>query len=104
MISYGLQCRPLSAIWKDIPGAKCLNVDVVATTNRVNAVLACLIDFTTAAVPAFLLHGVQMKPRTKFTLHMIFCFGIVTAGLSIGRAVTITKESFAVDSTCKSSL
>ena len=43
-----------------------------------------------------------MKPSTKRVLNVIFCFGVITAAMSIGRAATITKHNLETDSSCKS--
>ena len=64
-------------------------------------VLSCCIDITTSLIPVFLLWGVQIKPSTKRTLNFIFCFGVITAAMSIGRAATTTKHNLETDSTCK---
>ncbi|KAI9672706.1 MAG: hypothetical protein M1831_000141 [Alyxoria varia] len=59
---------------------------------------------TTAAIPAFLLWGLKMKRKTKSILHTIFLLGLVTAGLSIGRAVTTKNSTWAVDMTWNSTV
>ena len=64
-------------------------------------VLACVIDITTALIPEFLLWGVQMRRRTKISLTLIFFLGLVTAGLSIGRAATSNSGIWQTDNTCK---
>ena len=65
------------------------------------SVLSCVIDLVTATIPVFLLWNVQMKPQTKRVLDVIFCFGFVTAAMSIDRAATTTKATLETDSTCK---
>lgn len=62
-------------------------------------VLACLIDIATALIPQFLLWNVQMKCRTKLFLDVIFALGLITAGLSIGRAATTNTGIWQTDST-----
>ncbi|KAI9671856.1 MAG: hypothetical protein M1831_003384 [Alyxoria varia] len=86
-VSYGLKCRPFSASWKQVgghqvPGAKCISSDVIAATQQVNGAL----------VPAFLLWDLQIKRSTKLVLNVIFALGMITAGLSIGRAATLKPE------------
>lgn len=99
LVSFGLQCRPFNAIWLDIPGSNCVSLEVLVVTNRVNAILNCIIDIATASVPAFLLYGVQMKRTTKLTLHSLFFLGLITAALSIGRAATVKRQVYASDTT-----
>lgn len=41
-----------------------------------------------------------MKPKTKRQLDALFCLGLITAALSIGRAVSITKKTLTEDATC----
>ena len=43
----------------------------------------------------------MMKPSTKRVLNVIFCFGVITAAMSIGRAATITRHNLESDSSCK---
>lgn len=103
-VSFGLQCQPFTAIWDPKPGSKCLSPTILAITTKVNGILACIIDITTACVPAVLLWKVQMKRKTKFILDVIFALGVVTAGLSIGRAVLFTQETIQTDVTCRSQI
>ncbi|KAI9670342.1 MAG: hypothetical protein M1831_006556 [Alyxoria varia] len=72
----------------EVEGSTCVSQDVLVATQYVNAILACLIDITTALVPQFLLWNVRMNRRTKISLDIIFALGLITAGLSIGRAAT----------------
>ena len=119
-VSYGVSCIPFRANWQIIPGAKCYSKDLLVITTRVNggkyhkclslldslahlsAVLACVIDIITAAIPQFLLWKVQMARRTKIILNCLFGLGIVTAALSIGRTVALSRSAMEVDSSCKS--
>lgn len=163
-VSYGVKCIPFTAVYKDIPNAKCLSERVITSTQYVNAgelhvfssfsfrpllakqdiplasclntlytqlllsthlarslegenplvvrlyvcqpdftdlvlVFACVIDITTALIPQFLLWKVQMRRSTKLILDIIFAFGFVTAGLSIGRAATTNNGIWKEDST-----
>ena len=74
---------------------------VFQSANRQRTVLSCIVDIATATVPAFLLWNVRMRRRTKIVLNIIFTLGVVTAGLSIGRAVTSPETIFETDLTCK---
>ena len=125
-VSYGVKCVPFTAIYKEVPGAKCLSEEVITATQWVNAgmsrncgfalsassfdppipviltnliVLACLIDIATALIPQFLLWNVQMKRKTKLLLDAVFALGLITAGLSIGRAATTNNGIWQEDST-----
>ncbi|KAL8890164.1 MAG: hypothetical protein Q9215_002639 [Flavoplaca cf. flavocitrina] len=98
-IMFGVSCIPFKANWEDVPNAKCFSKDLLATTNQINAALACACDIAIALVPQFLLWGVQMKKRTKRQLNIIFGLGLVTALLSIGRAATLTKQALTEDTT-----
>ena len=42
-----------------------------------------------------------MKRKTKYQLNIIFCLGLITSALSIGRAITITERTLTEDATCK---
>ena len=42
-----------------------------------------------------------MKPRTKRRLNVLFALGLITAALSIGRAVTLTRKTLEIDATCE---
>ena len=61
--------------------------------------LACVIDITTALIPEFLLHHLQMRLRTKVILNLIFALGLVTAALSVGRAATSNSHIWTEDAT-----
>ena len=116
-ISYGVSCSPFRANWDSIPGGRCHSKDVTVITTQINGgkldpsagqadidllqALACIIDITTALLPQFLLWNVQMKSQTKHTLNLIFCLGLLTAALSIGRAATSTRINFEHDSSCE---
>ena len=62
--------------------------------------LSCACDIIIALVPQFLLWNVQMARKTKRVLNIIFCLGLITAGLSIGRAATTTAKTLTQDTTC----
>lgn len=63
------------------------------------AVLACVVDIMIALIPEFLLYGVRMRRKTKLILNVIFGLGLITAGLSVGRAATIYKGIWKADTT-----
>ena len=65
-----------------------------------STVLACVIDITTALIPAFLLWDLQLKRKTKFILNAIFFLGFLTASLSIARAATTNASTYDSDLTC----
>ncbi|KAI9668766.1 MAG: hypothetical protein M1831_000835 [Alyxoria varia] len=98
-ISYGVRCIPFVAVYKDVPGAKCFSQHILVVTMQVNAILACLIDVVTALIPEFLLWKVQMKRKTKIILNVIFGLGLLTSGLSIGRAASSNGGIFQTDNT-----
>ena len=118
-ICYGIRCTPMAAIWKSVPNAKCRSIAMFTTSQQVHGgllqpydgcrdsskivplVLACIIDITTAAIPAFLLWDLKMKRSTKVVLDTIFALGLITAGLSIGRVVTTKNSTWQSDMTCK---
>ena len=64
--------------------------------------LSCVLDIVTALVPAFLLWDLQIKRSTKVILDVIFALGLITAGLSIGRAATLKADIWDHDALCKS--
>ncbi|KAI9679009.1 MAG: hypothetical protein M1822_007435 [Bathelium mastoideum] len=97
-VSYSVHCIPFQAAWEDIPGARCKSIQVVTVTQRINGVLSCAIDITTAIIPQFLLWKVQMKRKTKLSLDIIFALGLITAALSIGRVATMNYGVWAEDS------
>ncbi|KAL9000111.1 MAG: hypothetical protein Q9169_001186 [Polycauliona sp. 2 TL-2023] len=90
---FGVSCIPFKANWRAVPDAKCFSKDLLAVTNQINASLACACDIATALIPQFLLWGVQMRPRTRRQLNVIFGLGLITASLSIGRAATLTRKA-----------
>ncbi|KAI9696360.1 MAG: hypothetical protein M1820_008202 [Bogoriella megaspora] len=98
-LSFGLSCRPMKANWDAIPNAHCFSKELLVITNQVNAALSCACDIVVAIVPQFLLWKVQMAPRTKRVLKIIFSLGPVTASLSIGRAAVTTYKALTEDTT-----
>ncbi|KAI9728480.1 MAG: hypothetical protein M1828_003882 [Chrysothrix sp. TS-e1954] len=98
-VSFGVGCRPFSALWDPQPGSKCISPSILSTIQKLNGILSAIIDLLTAMVPAFLLWKVQMKRTTKIILDTIFALGLITAGLSIGRAVTSPYSALTTDVT-----
>lgn len=68
---------------------------IYADTGR--TVIACIIDIVTALIPAFLLWKIRIKRSTKIMLDIIFLCGLITAGLSIGRAATTNTSIWQED-------
>ena len=120
-VIYGVSCIPFDANWREMPGSRCMSVNVIVLTNQINAgkssehtpsvtlvscrlatiALSCVCDITTALIPQFLLWNVQMKRRTKQHLSIIFGLSLITAALSIARAATTTRKTLTEDTTCE---
>ncbi|KAI9667146.1 MAG: hypothetical protein M1831_001323 [Alyxoria varia] len=97
-VSFGIACIPFEGLWKkDLPGAKCYPLELLVLTQRVNGILACVVDIITALIPALLLLNVKMRRKTRWTLNIIFLLGLGTAALSIGRVVTVTRWAIEYD-------
>ena len=97
VIVFGIQCVPFRAIYEPVAHPWCESQNVAIIATKVNGILACIIDITTALVPVFLLWSTRIRRKTKFVLDMIFLLGLVTAGLSIGRALTFHTDTFKRD-------
>ncbi|KAL8689577.1 MAG: hypothetical protein Q9218_004781 [Villophora microphyllina] len=98
-VTFGVSCIPFKANWESVPNSKCFSKDVLVVTNQINAALACVCDVATAVIPIFLLWNVQMRPKTKRQLNVIFALSLITAPLSIGRAASLTKKTLTEDTT-----
>lgn len=72
-----LQCHPINYFWfKDQEGT-CLPSEVIVALTYLYSVFSVICDFTFAILPMFLIHGLQMDPRTKFALVPILCLACV---------------------------
>ncbi|KAI9723458.1 MAG: hypothetical protein M1828_004188 [Chrysothrix sp. TS-e1954] len=98
-VTYGTKCVPFTAIYKSVPGAKCDAQSIQIATQQLNGILSCIIDIATALIPAFLLWDIKIKRKTKIVLDIIFLLGLVTAGLSIGRAASTNPGEWKKDTT-----
>ncbi|KAI9694315.1 MAG: hypothetical protein M1820_009039 [Bogoriella megaspora] len=96
-VCYGVRCTPFRAAYEEVPGSHCKSDTLLIASQQANGILACIIDITTALIPAFLLWDLQMKKSTKTVLNSIFLLGLFTAGLSIGRAATTNKDTVGPD-------
>lgn len=67
------QCSPVSFFWdKDIPGGKCVPMEVIIGLTYLYSVFSVISDFTFAILPAFLISGLNMDRRTKTVLIPLF--------------------------------
>ncbi|KAL9073548.1 MAG: hypothetical protein Q9157_004695 [Trypethelium eluteriae] len=91
------ECTPFRASYAEVPGSHCKSETLLLASQQLNGILACVIDITTALIPAFLLWDLQMKRQTKIILDTVFFLGLFTAGLSVSRAATTNKTTFGPD-------
>ncbi|KAI9721903.1 MAG: hypothetical protein M1828_004998 [Chrysothrix sp. TS-e1954] len=99
LVMMGTRCIPFEGLYINNIGAKCSSPSFITTALIVNASLSCLIDFITAAVPMLLLYGLKIKKQTKVMMYIALASGLLTAALSIGRAITIVHPLTQIDIT-----
>jgi len=80
-----LYCHPVRAYWNPLLGT-CGNFMTVVNIGYAWTAVAIATDIGFAVVPIFIVHGLQMNPRTKLTVTIILGFGIVACIATIVRA------------------
>ena len=93
-----VQCRPMAAIWNPRVHGQCFSPHITYLVGYIGFGLDALTDLICAAIPIFILRGLQMNKRTKIALCVLIGLGSLTAGCAIAKAVTL-KNVFANDYT-----
>ena len=93
-----VQCRPMAAIWNPRVPGKCFSPHITYLVGYIGFGLDAFTDLICAAIPIFILRGLQMNERTKVALCVLIGLGSLTAGCAIAKAITL-KNVFANDYT-----
>ncbi|KAF2087908.1 hypothetical protein K490DRAFT_65188 [Saccharata proteae CBS 121410] len=69
-------CRPISANWDPVPGAKCFSPEILFRMSFANGIVNIVTDWIYALLPIPLLWNVQMNLRTKVSVCILFSMGV----------------------------
>ena len=84
-----VQCRPMAAIWNPHIHGKCFSPHITYLAGYIGFGLDAFTDLVCAAIPIFVLRGLQINERTKVALCILIGLGSLTAGCAIAKAVTL---------------
>ncbi|KAL2204128.1 hypothetical protein CC79DRAFT_1252991, partial [Sarocladium strictum] len=75
------QCRPISGAWdlKEMPTAKCVNP---LTFSMSTAIITIITDLLVVAIPFWIILGLKMPSKVKFSLIGVFFLGIIVTIVS----------------------
>ena len=93
-----VQCRPMAAIWNRRIHGKCFSPHITYLAGYIGFGLDAFTDLVCAAIPIFILRGLQMNHRTKVALCVLIGLGSLTAGCAMAKAVLL-KGVFSNDYT-----
>ncbi|RDL36920.1 Uncharacterized protein BP5553_06272 [Venustampulla echinocandica] len=81
------QCRPVTYFWGQHAGmnGSCIDPAIISRTAYVYSVVSCWSDWTFCILPAFMVWNVQMNPRTKASVLLVFALGAVASTMTIVR-------------------
>jgi hypothetical protein len=76
---FVLQCRPSAYFWTQYTGGKglCINPKILVDATYAYSAISCVVDWTLAIVPAFMVWGLQMNTRTKISAVLVLALGAV---------------------------
>ena len=84
-----LQCRPMAAMWNPKIHGTCFSPHITYLAGYIGFGLDAFTDLICAAIPIFILRGLQMNARTKTALCVVIGLGALTAACAIAKAVTL---------------
>ncbi|TVY78177.1 hypothetical protein LSUE1_G007121 [Lachnellula suecica] len=87
------QCTPINYLWTqfssdDIEGS-CLRSPILANVTYAHAAMSAITDWAFGILPIFFVWGMQMNPRTKFSVVLILSLGFFASSATIVRFVYI---------------
>jgi hypothetical protein len=73
------QCHPIAYFWGQYSSEKgnCINPVIVSRTAYFYSAISCWSDWTFCILPGFMVWNLQMNPRTKASVLILFAFGAV---------------------------
>jgi hypothetical protein len=76
LLLFTFQCWPISHFWEQFRGAKghCMNTNIVVNSFYGYSAISCVTDWTFSIVPIFIVRGLQMNNRKKWTVAVILAF------------------------------
>ena len=89
VLLFLVQCRPMAAIWNPHVQGKCFSPHITYLAGYIGFGLDGFTDLICAAIPIFILRGLQMNVHTKAALCCLIGLGSLTAGCAIAKAVTL---------------
>lgn len=74
-----LQCRPVNYFWTQYIGTngKCIDPVIISRTAYAYSAVSCWSDWTFCILPGFMVWNIQMNPRTKASVLLLFALGAV---------------------------
>jgi hypothetical protein len=88
-ILYLSRCRPLSHAWEPTPGGWCRDSTI---EEFIIPCLSLFLDTVILVLPMPVLWGLQMPPRKKIAISVMFGLGIITVGIMIWRVYTASMN------------
>lgn len=73
------QCRPIAYFWGQYTGmnGSCIDPWIVSRSVYAYSAISCWADWTFCILPGFMVWNVQMNPRTKVSVLLLFSLGAV---------------------------
>ncbi|PMD30640.1 hypothetical protein L207DRAFT_391412, partial [Hyaloscypha variabilis F] len=81
------QCRPITYFWGQYSGIKgsCINPMIISRTAYAFSAVSCWSDWTFCILPGFIIWNLEMNPRTKVSVLLLFALGTVASTITIVR-------------------
>lgn len=73
------QCQPVEYFWGQYAGidGHCIDPVIISRTAYVYSAISCWSDWSFCILPGFMVWNVQMNPRTKASVLLLFALGAV---------------------------
>jgi hypothetical protein len=73
------QCQPVGYFWGQYTGmnGRCIDPVIISRTAYVYSAISCWSDWTFCILPGFMVWNIQMNPRTKASVLLLFALGAV---------------------------
>lgn len=77
-VIFLLQCTPPKFFWTRYQGdldGKCFSTSIIVNVFYAYSAIVCVVDWTLAILPWFLVKGLQMNSRTKMMVALVLAMG-----------------------------
>src|SRR2546421_6652753 len=95
-----VQCQPISFFWsvtRDPSQGHCINLKINEGFTYAHAVVASVGDWTYGILPAFIVSGLKMNPRTKTSVFLLLCLANVGSIATLIRFKAIHQITLSQD-------